>query len=98
MNVKELRQELTDTIISENGVLKFDFVFDTDNSGWVYVFDNQLEVRFKAEWEFDSLTQVIIMTIKHGDPLDRTREIISYLSEFRNKLMQMESAYDVVGE
>ena len=92
------RQELTDPITSTNGVLLFNFKFYTDNNGQVNIHDSHLEVGFSAEWAFDPITQVVIVTLGLGDPENKVREIITYLSGLRNELMQMTSAYDMVGE
>lgn len=92
------RRELTDPITSKNAVLTFNFKFHADDKGEIEIYDNHLEVGFSAEWAFDPITQVVIITLALGDPENKVREIITYLSSLRSELMEMTSAYDVVGE
>jgi hypothetical protein len=94
MDIKELQQVLNGTIKSDNGVLTLDFTFDYDNGGLLNVYDNQLEVQFQIGWEFKSFNQMITITLKANQNV----KVIGYLSQLRQKIAQMESAYDVVGE
>jgi len=96
MDTQQLKQVLKETIVSNKGVLAFDFLFDTNNAGKANVYDRQLEVRFVFALEFDSFEQVIILIIKLNDPMNRIRKMTTHLSKLRNELVEMESAYDVV--